>query len=60
MGSGGGPDDPVYHYHSNYDSYHWMATYGDPGFLSHQSMAQVRAHPITYKLTPATSNALDD
>ena len=45
MGSGGGPDDPIYHYHSNYDSYHWMATYGDPEFLSHQSMAQVRTHP---------------
>ncbi|RYP06689.1 hypothetical protein DL765_009396 [Monosporascus sp. GIB2] len=40
MGSGGGPNDPIYHYHSNFDSYHWMATYGDPGFLTHKSMAQ--------------------
>ena len=24
MGAGGGPTDPVYHYHSSYDSYHWM------------------------------------
>lgn len=31
MGAGGGPNDPVYPYHSNYDSYHWMATFGDPG-----------------------------
>jgi N-acetylated-alpha-linked acidic dipeptidase len=22
---------PVYHYHSNYDSFYWMDTYGDPG-----------------------------
>ena len=36
-----GPDDPVYHYHSNYDSYHWMTNFGDPGFITHQSMAQV-------------------
>lgn len=40
MGSGGGPDDPVYHYHSNYDSYHWMTTYGDPGFVTHKAMGQ--------------------
>jgi N-acetylated-alpha-linked acidic dipeptidase len=40
MGAGGGPDDPVYHYHSNYDSYHWMSTLGDPGFVSHKAMGQ--------------------
>ncbi len=33
--------DPVYHYHSNYDSYHWMEKYGDPGFAYHKAMAQV-------------------
>lgn len=27
--------DPVYHYHSNYDSYAWMAKYGDPSFKYH-------------------------
>jgi N-acetylated-alpha-linked acidic dipeptidase len=27
MGSDAGPEDPVYHYHSNYDTYHWMSTY---------------------------------
>ena len=34
---------PVYHYHSNYDSYHWMATYGDPGFHYHAAMAKLWA-----------------
>ncbi|CAK7208395.1 hypothetical protein SEUCBS140593_000158 [Sporothrix eucalyptigena] len=33
--------DPVYMYHSNYDSYHWMEKYGDPGFVYHKTMAQV-------------------
>lgn len=40
MGAGGGPNDPVYHYHSNYDSYHWMATFGDPGFHTHKAIGQ--------------------
>ncbi|KAK3717384.1 hypothetical protein LTR37_005773 [Vermiconidia calcicola] len=43
MGAGGDPSefrDPIYHYHSNYDSYHWMSTYGDPEFLAHKSMGQ--------------------
>ncbi|KAI1459139.1 glutamate carboxypeptidase [Annulohypoxylon moriforme] len=40
MGAGSGSTDPVYHYHSNFDSYHWMTTFGDPGFLAHKSMAQ--------------------
>lgn len=33
-------DDPVYHYHSNYDSYHWMTTYGDPGWAYHVAAGQ--------------------
>jgi N-acetylated-alpha-linked acidic dipeptidase len=37
----GSPDDPVYHYHSNYDSLHWMEKYGDPGFVYHRTMAQI-------------------
>ncbi|KAI3324863.1 Zn-dependent exopeptidase [Xylariaceae sp. AK1471] len=42
MGFGGSPDGaPVYHYHSNYDSYYWMSELGDPGFLYHQAMAQL-------------------
>ncbi|KAL8285470.1 hypothetical protein RB597_002507 [Gaeumannomyces tritici] len=32
---------PVYHYHSNYDSFHWMAKFGDPGFVYHRTMAQI-------------------
>jgi N-acetylated-alpha-linked acidic dipeptidase len=40
MGSDGGPTDPLYPYHSNYDSYHWMATYGDPGFHIHAAMGE--------------------
>ncbi|KAL2169828.1 hypothetical protein VTG60DRAFT_5569 [Thermothelomyces hinnuleus] len=33
--------DPVYHYHSNYDSFHWMEKFGDPGFVYHRAMAQL-------------------
>ncbi|KAK2590125.1 hypothetical protein QQS21_012193 [Conoideocrella luteorostrata] len=35
------PNGPVYHYHSNYDSFHWMDNYGDPGFKYHLAMARV-------------------
>lgn len=31
----------VYHYHSNYDSFHWMTEYGDVGFKYHKAMAQI-------------------
>lgn len=41
MGFNGGGEDPVYHYHSNYDSFAWMAQYGDPGFVYHRTMAQI-------------------
>ncbi|KAF2649926.1 N-acetylated-alpha-linked acidic dipeptidase-like protein 2 [Lophiostoma macrostomum CBS 122681] len=40
VGSINGPDDPVYHYHSNYDSYHWMTTFGDPEFIHHKAIGQ--------------------
>lgn len=40
MGFTSGPEDPVYHYHSNYDSYHWMSTMQDPGFVYHNRLAQ--------------------
>lgn len=33
--------DAVYHYHSNYDSFHWMKKFGDQGFHYHRAMAQV-------------------
>ena len=34
-------DRPVYHYHSNYDSFHWMQKFGDPGFEYHVTMAKL-------------------
>ncbi|KAL2066034.1 hypothetical protein VTL71DRAFT_2105 [Oculimacula yallundae] len=40
VGSGPGPTDPIWHYHSNYDTYHWMANFGDPGFHVHSAMGQ--------------------
>lgn len=41
VGFGAGPNDPIYHYHSNYDSFYWMDTYGDPGFQYHITIAKV-------------------
>lgn len=38
-----GPETPVYHYHSNYDSFHWMDKFGDPGFKYHATMARLWA-----------------
>ncbi|CAL1701233.1 unnamed protein product [Somion occarium] len=32
--------DPVYHYHSVYDSERWMELYGDPGFFRHVAVAK--------------------
>lgn len=43
VGFGAGPNDPVYHYHSNYDSFHWMDKYGDPGFEYHITIAKIIA-----------------
>ncbi|KAK4999806.1 hypothetical protein LTR66_001230 [Elasticomyces elasticus] len=43
MGFGGGRGDPVYHYHSNYDSFSWMQKYGDPGFEYHIAIAKLWA-----------------
>ncbi|KAI1870724.1 uncharacterized protein JN550_004870 [Neoarthrinium moseri] len=40
IGSNPGAESPVYPYHSNFDSYHWMTNFGDPGFLAHKSIAQ--------------------
>lgn len=40
IAAGAGPDDPVYPYHSMYDSYHWMSTFADPGFIYHKAMGQ--------------------
>ncbi|OTB00725.1 hypothetical protein M426DRAFT_75638 [Hypoxylon sp. CI-4A] len=44
FGFGGQTEEsPIYHYHSNYDSFHWMAEFGDPGFTYHKTMAQLLA-----------------
>jgi N-acetylated-alpha-linked acidic dipeptidase len=36
-----GPKDPVYHYHSNYDSFDWMDRYGDPGWHYQVACAEI-------------------
>ncbi|WFD03707.1 glutamate carboxypeptidase II [Malassezia obtusa] len=33
--------DPVYHYHSNYDSFAWMTRFGDPDFARHEALAKL-------------------
>lgn len=43
VGFGAGPKDPVYHYHSNYDSFYWMDNYGDPTFEYHITIAKIIA-----------------
>ncbi|EDO19328.1 hypothetical protein Kpol_1036p74 [Vanderwaltozyma polyspora DSM 70294] len=40
LGFDHGDNDPVYHYHSNYDSYKWMSEMMDPGFKYHQAVAK--------------------
>lgn len=67
MGFGPDPTSPgdtggaVYQYHSNYDSFYWMSTFGDPGFHYHVTVAQLWGL-LTAKLaqTPVISlNATD-
>ncbi|KAH9862870.1 hypothetical protein J1614_010963 [Plenodomus biglobosus] len=41
MGFGFGPKSPVYHYHSNYDSFDWMERFGDTNFDHHATIAKV-------------------
>ncbi|KAI9790757.1 MAG: hypothetical protein M1835_000785 [Candelina submexicana] len=43
MGFDGGKGSPVYHYHSNYDSFNWMNKFGDPNFHYHIAMAKMWA-----------------
>ncbi|KAI4929382.1 uncharacterized protein J4E92_005046 [Alternaria infectoria] len=40
MGTTRAPLDPIYHTHSNFDSYHWMAKFADPGFVMHKAIGQ--------------------
>ena len=32
---------PVYHYHSNYDSFNWMNNFGDPNFTYHTTASKI-------------------
>lgn len=32
--------DPIYQYHLNYDSFYWMETFTDPGFVYHNLMSK--------------------
>ncbi|KAI2636053.1 N-acetylated-alpha-linked acidic dipeptidase-like protein 2 [Xylaria nigripes] len=54
MGSNPGSNSPVYHYHSNYDSWHWMTNFGDPEFLAHKYMAKYLSL-LAYNLAAADS-----
>lgn len=40
MGTTRAPYDPIYHTHSNFDSFHWMKNYADPGFLMHKAIGK--------------------
>ncbi|GAA5958034.1 hypothetical protein JCM3765_006238 [Sporobolomyces pararoseus] len=33
--------DPVYHYHSNFDSFNWMEKFGDPNFEKHVYVSKI-------------------
>ncbi|ORY13927.1 hypothetical protein BCR34DRAFT_249291 [Clohesyomyces aquaticus] len=41
IGFGFSRKGPVYHYHSNYDSFDWMERFGDPGFHYHATIAKI-------------------
>ena len=40
MGTTRAPLDPIYHTHSNFDSYHWMTKFVDPEFAMHKAIGQ--------------------
>ncbi|EGG04634.1 glutamate carboxypeptidase [Melampsora larici-populina 98AG31] len=40
-GFGPADGDPVYHYHSIYDSTYWMEKFGDPGYKRHLAVARL-------------------
>ncbi|KAM7222915.1 hypothetical protein V8F06_001813 [Rhypophila decipiens] len=58
------PEDAVYHYHSNYDSFAWMEKFGDPGFVYHQTIAQIlgliTAHLVDVPVIPFSAKAYTD
>ena len=41
MAFAGGSHAPVYHYHSNYDSFHWMDTFGDKSWEHHTAITKI-------------------
>ncbi|GAA5910552.1 hypothetical protein JCM8208_007640 [Rhodotorula glutinis] len=41
FGMARGKSDPVYMYHSNFDSFAWQAKYGDPSFERHRAISRV-------------------
>ena len=43
LGFGPSPKSAVYHYHSNYDSFHWMDNYGDKDWHYHIAITKVWA-----------------
>jgi N-acetylated-alpha-linked acidic dipeptidase len=43
MGFSMSPNSAVYQYHSNYDSFHWMDAFGDPGWHYHITITRVWA-----------------
>lgn len=43
LGFGRGPNDPVYHYHSNYDSFDWMDHFGDSDWVYHEAATKLWA-----------------
>lgn len=43
LGFAASKNSPVYHYHSNYDSFAWMDTFGDPHWHYHVAITKVWA-----------------
>ncbi|GAA5902456.1 M28 family metallopeptidase [Sporobolomyces salmoneus] len=41
LGYSGAKGDPVYHYHSNFDSFAWMEKFGDPTFERHVVVSKI-------------------
>ena len=42
-----GPKDPVFPYHSLFDTYTWMEQYGDPGFAYHVATTKIWLQLVT-------------
>ncbi|KAE8370125.1 hypothetical protein BDV27DRAFT_140790 [Aspergillus caelatus] len=42
-----GPKDPIFPYHSLFDTYSWMEQYGDPGFAHHVATTKIWLQLVT-------------